>query len=296
MGGRMELRQVRYFIAVIDTGSFTGAAASLSIVQSAVSQQISRLERELGTDLFDRKRRTVQLTVTGRQFEPFARSMLDTERAARSALSPSSPTGPTRIGVPTGLGALVTAAISAVPPRVLPAPVEVIGVPSPDREQKVVDGELDAAIVRTHPTHSDLVSYALPADELLVVVATGHPAISVDRVRLADLAEHPLVFTVDAIGEPVCTTTIASCRRAGIEPRLQVLSPGADPLSALTTVTHAWSVFFAAHARQLNTTALGIEFVRCDESMTIAKSVVVRRDRTDLGARIAAAINDEENR
>ncbi|MBJ7291733.1 MAG: LysR family transcriptional regulator [Williamsia sp.] len=296
MGDPMELRQVRYFVAVIDTGSFTAAASALSIVQSAVSQQISRLERELRVDLFDRTRRSVRLTSAGRQFEPFARSMLDTERAARSALSPSSTSGPTRIGVPTGLGPLVTAALTALPDGTLPTPVEIVSIPATDREQQVADGRLDAAIIRTPSARSDLVTYALPADELLVITASDHPATATGRAHLADLAAHPLVFTVDAIGEPVYLNTIASCRRAGFEPHVHVLSPGADPLTSLSTIADAWSVFFAAHARQLNPVALGVRFGHSDENLAVVKSVVVRSDRTDIGARIAAAITDAECR
>ncbi|WP_162243421.1 LysR family transcriptional regulator [Williamsia sp. Leaf354] len=290
----MELRQVRYFVAVLDTGSFTAAAQSLSIVQSAVSQQISRLERELGTDLFDRSRRSVRPTTAGRRFEPFARSMLDTESAARRALSPSSASGPTRIGVSTGLGALATAAAASIREGLVPSPIEVIGVPGDDRERRVSEGDLAAAIVRSPPTRPELVAFPLPADDVVVGVATGHPAASADSLTLGDLASHPLVLSVGAIGEPLCTSVIAACRRAGVEPHLQVLTPGADALSALTTVPDAWTVFLVTHARQLYAEALGVRFVRCVEPLTVPKSLIVRRDRTDVGARLAAAITELE--
>src|SRR5690625_7283366 len=76
---RMELHQMRYVLAVAHARSFTRAAEACHVVQSALSQQISKLERELGVPLFSRSSRRVELTAAGAAFVPWARTTLDAE-------------------------------------------------------------------------------------------------------------------------------------------------------------------------------------------------------------------------
>lgn len=70
----MELHQLRYFLAVVDEGSFTAAAEAVRISQSGISTQIQKLERELGTALIDRSSRQVVLTPAGGRLAPYARA------------------------------------------------------------------------------------------------------------------------------------------------------------------------------------------------------------------------------
>lgn len=82
----MDLRQAAYVVAVVDVGSFTAAAASIPVSQPALSQSIATLERELGTALFHRIGRRVQLTAAGEAFVPPARRMLRDAEVARAAV------------------------------------------------------------------------------------------------------------------------------------------------------------------------------------------------------------------
>lgn len=98
----MELRQLRYFVAIADSGSFTKAAERVFVAQSALSHQLAQLEDELGTALFDRSRRGVELTEAGQRFFPHAVSIL---RQANEALASArstdhEPEGKVVFGIP----------------------------------------------------------------------------------------------------------------------------------------------------------------------------------------------------
>src|ERR1700740_2573577 len=81
----MEFHQLRYVCAVADTGSFSRAAERCQITQPSLSQQVLKLEEELGTKLFDRLGRSIRLTEAGRSFIPRARTILEQMEAARSS-------------------------------------------------------------------------------------------------------------------------------------------------------------------------------------------------------------------
>ncbi|TXS48841.1 LysR family transcriptional regulator [Streptomyces sp. t39] len=97
----MELQQMRYVVAVAETGSFTRAAERCLVVQSALSHQIARLERELGARLFERTSRRVRLTPAGTAFLPAARQCLDA--AGRAAAEVAAAVGEVRGRLTVGL-------------------------------------------------------------------------------------------------------------------------------------------------------------------------------------------------
>ena len=82
----MEIRQLRYFCAVAETGSFTRGAHQERVTQPTLSQQLIKLENELGTKLFDRLGRKIKLTSAGTKFLPAAREILNKVSVAKSQL------------------------------------------------------------------------------------------------------------------------------------------------------------------------------------------------------------------
>ncbi len=149
-GEPVELRQLRYFVAVAEEMHFGRAAERMHIVQSAVSRQIRRLEGELGVDLFDRSPRRVRLTAAGECFLPEARTVLEAERRARAAVAAftSDCAAVLRLGTSTGLGEHLDQVLDAFAELAPGVGVELVSAPAGERLGQVADGRLDAAFVR----------------------------------------------------------------------------------------------------------------------------------------------------
>ncbi|MEU5823601.1 LysR family transcriptional regulator [Streptomyces sp. NPDC047803] len=189
----MELQQMRYVIAVAETSSFTRAAERCLVVQSALSHQIARLERELGARLFERTTRRVRLTPAGEAFLPAARQCL--EAAERAAAEVAAAVGEVRGRLAVGLIPTVTAV--DIPAtlrdyRVRHPQVRVglrVGA-SDEMTEQVREGVLDVAFLGLPATAEPrgVGRHELARDRLVAVVAPDHPlagAASVDLRRLA---------------------------------------------------------------------------------------------------------------
>jgi DNA-binding transcriptional LysR family regulator len=177
----VELRQLRYFVAVAEELNFGRAAQRLLIAGPSLSQQIKALERDLGVQLFDRDRRSVTLTAAGAALLPDARALLERaddlgNRAARIAGSQ-----PVRLGYVNWLPPDVAARTSAVARLHIDAWVE----PSHIQAARVADGSLDLAVcwVRTKDLDEHGLNARLIGADRLYAVARGA---SSDDVRARD--------------------------------------------------------------------------------------------------------------
>lgn len=168
----MELRQLVYFVTVAEELHFGRAAERLHIVQSAVSQQIRRLERELGAELFDRSPRHVRLTGAGERLLPEARTVLAAVDRARAAVAPAEVL---RLGTSTGLGAHLDRVLAGFAERKPAVQVELVSLPARERLARVVDGRLDAAFVRGAEPLAGVRVLPLWPDPLVAALPAGHP-------------------------------------------------------------------------------------------------------------------------
>ncbi|MEU8968524.1 LysR family transcriptional regulator [Streptomyces monashensis] len=253
----MELRQLRYFVAVAEELHFARAAERLLIAQSAVSQQVRRLERELGADLFDRSPRRVRLTEAGQRFLPAAREVLAAEQRARAAVADYSAARGERlrVGTSTGMGDRLDQVLEALAELAPGLRVELASAPTAVRLERVARGELDAAFVRGVEEGPDGVRLVpVWQDRLLVVLGGRHALASQSRVELGELAGLPLYLTARRNNPPLVDLVVGACRDAGFEP---VAGPAAsslqDTLAALGAGSPGWSVVYASHAAQLAT-------------------------------------------
>lgn len=189
---------MRYVVAVAETGSFTRAARQCLVVQSALSHQIARLERELGARLFDRTSRRVRVTAAGEAFLPQARQALSfAERAAAEvAAAAGEVRGRLTVGViPTVAAVDLPAALRVFRGRHPHVPVRLRMASSDQLVEQVRQGEAEIAFLGLPATArpEGVRGRELARDPLVAVLAPGHHLATRSEVGLAALAEEEFV-------------------------------------------------------------------------------------------------------
>ncbi|QSY47185.1 MULTISPECIES: LysR family transcriptional regulator [Streptomyces] len=224
----MELRQLRYFVAVVDEGGFTRAAARLHLAQPGLSAQIRQLEQELGQPLLDRSHRSVTLTETGRAVLPYARAALAAADAVRQTVD--AYTGLLRGRVSLGLvsgatgNAFDIASFLADFHDAHPALEIALTEDTSERMQAaLLAGELDIALlgpIDEVPPPGLSLQTVIDAP-LAVAVAPGDPLLApADRtsVPLAELRDRALICLPRGTG--VRAALERACAQAGFRPRV----------------------------------------------------------------------------
>jgi DNA-binding transcriptional LysR family regulator len=255
----MELRQLEYFVAVAEELHFGRAADRLHRGQPAVSQQIRRLERELGAELLDRSPRHVRLTAAGESLLPEARAVIAAAARARAAVAatPAARTGKLRLGTSAGLGERLERVLDAFAGLAPGVTLELVGATADERLARLADGTLDAAFVRSPVWEGDrsLRAVSLWRDELVAAVPARHPIAAGTYAAFADLAELPLRLTARRNNPALVELVVSALSDAGREP---VSAPPAsnlpDTMAAIGADGASWTVVYASHAALLRST------------------------------------------
>jgi DNA-binding transcriptional LysR family regulator len=194
----VELQQMRYVVAVAETNSFTRAAERCLVVQSALSHQIARLERELGVRLFERTSRRVRLTPAGAAFLPAARQCLDA--AERAAAEAAAAVGEIRGRLTVGLIATVAAvdipaALRAFRERYPHVRISLRAGASEDLIEQVRLGAVEVAFLGLPTTARPrgVEARELARDRLVAVVPPDHPLAGESTVTLHRLSSEVFV-------------------------------------------------------------------------------------------------------
>lgn len=196
----MELNQLRYAVAIADTGNFTRAAERSNVTQPSLSQQILNLEKEIGHKLFHRLGRKAVLTEAGAVFLERARRILFEIENASKELS-DHPALDRRITI----GALPTVAPYLLVPLIARCRVDLPNLTIHLREdfrsdlvRAVIEGDLDLAIVAQPVKDHRLSIEPLMTEPLLLIVGKDHPFASRSEISVADLAEETFVTMGDS--------------------------------------------------------------------------------------------------
>lgn len=245
----MELRQLRYFTVVAEEGGFSRAAERLHIVQSAVSQQIRALERDLGIVLFDRSSRRVRLSSAGERLLPEARAVLAAADRAREVAADiiAGAEGVLRMGTIQAPGDRLYRALAgfaALAPRVR---VRLMKLPPAERLAAARAGLLDAVLVRALPSGRAAGLEATPVwtDPLYAALPAAHPLAGEPEPSLRQLAELPLRLAPRDRNPPFHDLITTALRAAGAEPPLAAPFTGLQAtLAEIGAGPPSWTVFY----------------------------------------------------
>ncbi len=189
----MDLRVLRYFIAVVDSGSLNAAALAVHVAQPSLSRQIRRLESELGLTLFDRTGKRLTLSAAGRAFLPIARDLVSRAAQARLTAATMSQGTVTRLTVASAS----TTVADIISPYIVSAGedgvvVNVVETTPEHVYDAVLTGEADFAVgTRIPPTglNSQIMGYAY----LWAQMPTGHPLSGLPIIDIKELVSWPLI-------------------------------------------------------------------------------------------------------
>ncbi|WP_197740789.1 LysR family transcriptional regulator [Tuwongella immobilis] len=199
----MEIHQLRYFVRLAELGNFTRAAEMCHVAQPSLSQQIAKLERELGQPLFERLGRSVQLTEAGRQFQTRAVQILRLLDDTKAQLVDSPDQGKIVVGAiptiaPYWLPRLLVRVAQAMPGL----QIEVVEETTANLLKRIADGSVDLAILAVPVQAEQFFCESLFDEELQVVLPATHRLAVHSRLRLEMIQNEPFIL----LNETHCLT------------------------------------------------------------------------------------------
>lgn len=220
----IELRHLRYFIAVAEELHFGHAAARLNISQPPLSQQIQILEQQIGAKLLVRTNRSVSLTPAGRQFLADSRQILSQveEAAARAARLHQGETGELRIGFTSSAPFIKAVSDTLSSFRQLYPDVHIQTREINTREQiaPLNDGGLELGLMRNTPLPDTLAWEVILREPLLAMIHRNHPLAAQPGVSLEELAREPFVFFDPHVGTGLYDDILGLLRRYNLTPTI----------------------------------------------------------------------------
>ncbi len=217
----MELRQLDYFAAVAADLNFSRAAQRIHVVQSALSASVSRLEKELGVELFDRSKRQIALTAAGEVFLAHAREVILTAQRARSSVEGhrGELTGTVTLGTLMSWGTLNLPAALEEFRRLHPlvsVRLRQSLAGSAGHLDAVANGQMDLALVSITQPSRQITLLELTHEPMVFVCDSTHALAQRRRVRLADLAGHEFIHF--PLGWGIRRRLDAGFAAAGVQP------------------------------------------------------------------------------
>ena len=230
----MELRHLRYFIAVAEERHFGRAARRLEMAQPPLSRQIQGLEAELGFSLFDRSHRKVELTTAGGAFLVHARRLFETlengVNAARRAAAGKS--GRITIAYPSSVAFSGLHEVFRAFHRRLPdVDISLRELPPQEQVEALKEGRIDVGFIRGPMDDDELAAKKVLKEPLVIALPANHPLTVKKRIALEILAHEPFICFPRHRGPGFFDYLMRICHRAGFAPNIMQEAPQLDIVS-----------------------------------------------------------------
>jgi len=275
----MEFRHFRYFVAVAEEKHFGRAAQRLHMAQPPLSAQIKQLESELGTTLFDRTTRRVDLTPAGELLLERAYQILSAVESAKNDVAEvgQGSAGVLRIGFSgTATYELMPEIVRLSNERYPSVRLKVFGeMLTHTMEESLLDGRLDLAVLRPPIESDELSSHEFHQTKLALAISRQHPL-----AQETGLITPEDVMGVDVVSYPrhssVASIAMEACRRRGFRPKIVQTASETSTLNALVAAN------------------IGVAFVPYSDSYPLNKSMVLRPLLDDVSVSLSIAWKGEQ--
>ena len=264
----MELRHIRYFIAVAEYLNFRKAAQRLHIAQPPLSRQIRQLEETLGVELFVRDKRRVELTKAGHAFLEEARKLMvqagHAVEAARHAHR--GDTGIVKVGIASGLGGVVSQVVFEFRKRWPGTEVECRDIFSNFQNDSLCKRDIDVGFLRPPLDRVALDCELLYEEDFVVILPKSHRLAKRRALRMHDIADEPLIIFDRTFSSGLYDKILGLYSRHGLTPRLIPTHVEAHEEAGAIMVASGKAIFMGAGAI-VNRTVAGIQLasVRLNE-------------------------------
>ena len=292
----MELRHLRYFVAVAEDEHYGRAARRLRVAQPALSAQIQDLEHEIGCQLFDRLPRGVRLSAAGKVFLEDCRRILQevSEATVRAERTARGLTGTLRVGFTESASwhGLVPDSLRDFRRGHPEADLQLHSQLSVDQVEAVRSGRLDAGFVYVPVSDPEIAQIAVATHQVVLATPRRHPVSKVKRLRLRDLAETDFVWFPRRRHPGHYDRLLEACARGGLaNPR--IVQEAVDQATMLSLVSCGLGVAFVTDATRWRCPREVVLRRVVDLHLPLPVSLIWRKDnRSPLLARFVADVRE----
>ncbi len=248
----LELRHLRYFIAVAEELHFARAAERLHIEQSPLSRAIKDLEYDLSVQLFERTTRSTRLTWAGQVFLDEAKHVLSAVDQAKASVKAAATgyRGTLRIALSDGIDPLRLAALLAQCREDEPdVEIRLFEVPLAQQLKGLRGGLYDAGFAQASDVGEDVVVQSVWSDSLIIAVPARHPLLAHKRIPLTELIRYPLVLCHPEICEGCYRQIERILRTVDVEPLVAEHAATFDLM--MTLVAAGYGLSFASESHMM---------------------------------------------